>query len=251
MADQEVNVAEKEVSAVDPVTTAGEVVTTASVDISTASIPITVSTAIPTTPLTTTTEDDMTLTETLMEIKSAKPKAIGVVMQEPSEIPRISVAQPQIQEKAQGSRDKAMMEADYQMAERLHSQEQASLTDEQKSSLFVQLLDARKKHLSALRSQEIRNKPPTKKQKRTTMSLKRVNTFMHMDTEKVEGSKAKAADNETRVEESCSDRSFFVRVHLCDPNKSSKRAGEELDRESIKKQKVEDETEQAELNVLC
>ncbi|GKC96645.1 hypothetical protein Tco_1162087 [Tanacetum coccineum] len=50
-----------------------------------------------------------------------------------------------------------------------------------------------------------------------------------MDTKMVEGSKAKAAGIETRVEE------------------SSKRAGEELDRESTKKQKVEDETEQAEL----
>ncbi|GJT48052.1 hypothetical protein Tco_0974209 [Tanacetum coccineum] len=76
MADQEVNVAEKEVSVVDLVTTAGEVVTTASVDISTASVLITVSTATPTTPPTTTTEDDMTLAETLMEINSAKPKAI-------------------------------------------------------------------------------------------------------------------------------------------------------------------------------
>ncbi|GJT48053.1 hypothetical protein Tco_0974210 [Tanacetum coccineum] len=152
----------------------------------------------------------------------------------------------------------AMMEADYQMAERLHAEEQASLTDEEKASLFVQLLDARKKHFAALRAQEIRNKPPTKMQKRTTMcnylknmagykhnqlrhksfddiqklfdkALKRVNTFVPMDTEKVEGSKAKAAGSETRVEE------------------SSKRAGEELDRESTKKQKVEDETEQAEL----
>ncbi|GJW79890.1 hypothetical protein Tco_0143865 [Tanacetum coccineum] len=249
MTDQEVNVTKKEVSAADLFTTAGEVVTTASVDISTASI------------------------------KSAKPKAIGVVMQEPSEIIRISATQPQIQEKAQGSRDKgkakmveeeepkeptkrkdqikhdeelakrleaqlqaemeeedrlarqreeednivswdnaqAMMEADYQMAKRLHSEEQASLTDEQKASLFVQLLDARKKHFAALRAQEIRNKPPTKKQKRTTMcnylknmagykhnqlrhksfadiqklfdkALKRVNTFVPMDTEKEKNS---------------------------------------------------------------
>ncbi|GJU44533.1 hypothetical protein Tco_1201799 [Tanacetum coccineum] len=194
MADQEVNVAEKEVSVADPVTTAGEVVTTASVDISTASVPITVTTATPNTLPTTTTKDDITLAETLMEIKSAKPNVIGVVMQEPSEIPRISDAQKQIQEKAQGSRDKAkakmveeeepkeptkikdqikhdeelaqrldaqlqaemekedrlvrqreeednivswdnaqaMMEADYQMAKRLHVKEQASLTDEEK-----------------------------------------------------------------------------------------------------------------------
>ncbi|GKA04526.1 putative ribonuclease H-like domain-containing protein [Tanacetum coccineum] len=254
MADQEVNVAEKEVSAADPVTTASEVVTTASVDISTTSVPITISTATPTTPPTTTTKDDMTLAETLMEIKSAKPKAIGVVMQEPNEISRISVTQQQIQEKAQGSRDKeeedrlarqreeednivswdnaqAMMEADYQMAERLQAEEQASLTDEEKARLFVQLLDARKKHFAALRAQEIRNKPPTKMQKRTTMcnylknmagykhnqlrhksfddtqklfdkALKRVNTFVPMDTEKVEEStkKQKVEDETEQVE---------------------------------------------------
>ncbi|GKD16691.1 hypothetical protein Tco_1205849, partial [Tanacetum coccineum] len=62
----------------------------------------------------------------------------------------------------------AMMESDYQMAKRLQSEEQASLADEEKASLFVQLLDARKKHFAALRAQEIRNKPPTKMQKRTT-----------------------------------------------------------------------------------
>ncbi|GJR37045.1 hypothetical protein Tco_1212729 [Tanacetum coccineum] len=106
MTDQEVNVAVKEVSVADLVTTAGEVVTTTSVDISTTSVPIIVSTATPTTPPTKTIEDDITLAETLMEIKSAKPKAIGVVMQEPSEIPRISTTQQQIQEKALGSRDK-------------------------------------------------------------------------------------------------------------------------------------------------
>ncbi|GJV73864.1 putative ribonuclease H-like domain-containing protein [Tanacetum coccineum] len=51
----EKEVAEKEVSAADPVTTAGEVVTTASA---------------------TTTVDELTLAQTLIEIKAAKPKAI-------------------------------------------------------------------------------------------------------------------------------------------------------------------------------
>ncbi|GJZ18069.1 hypothetical protein Tco_0554192 [Tanacetum coccineum] len=112
-------------------------------------------------------------------------------MQEPSKIPRISTTQQQIQEKAQGSRDKG----------------KAKMVKEEEP------------------------KEPTKikDQKLYDKALKRVNTIVPMDTEKVEGSKVKAADSETRVEE------------------SSKRAGEELDRESIKKQKVEDETEQAEL----
>ncbi|GJY58897.1 hypothetical protein Tco_0458789, partial [Tanacetum coccineum] len=123
MADQEVNVAEKEVSVVDPVTTASEVVTTASVDISTASVPITVSTATPTTPPTTATKDDMTLAETLMEIKSAKSKAVGVVMQEPSEIPRISVAQPPTMRKDQ-------IKHDEELSKRLEAQLQAEIEEE-------------------------------------------------------------------------------------------------------------------------
>ncbi|GJT47202.1 hypothetical protein Tco_0955917 [Tanacetum coccineum] len=144
-----------EVSAADPVTTGGEVVTTASVDISTASVPITVSTATPTTPLTTTTKDDMTLAETLMEIKSAKPKAIGVVMQEPTKIEEEDRLARQREEEdniVSWDNAQAMMEADYQMAERLQAEEQASLTDEEKARLFVQLLDARKKHFAALRA---------------------------------------------------------------------------------------------------
>ncbi|GJZ52321.1 hypothetical protein Tco_0606836 [Tanacetum coccineum] len=64
----EIDVAEKEVSIADPVTTAGEVVTTASVEVSTAS-PI---------------ANELTLAQTLIEIKSAKPKVKGVVIKEQS-----------------------------------------------------------------------------------------------------------------------------------------------------------------------
>ncbi|GJV22556.1 hypothetical protein Tco_1371576 [Tanacetum coccineum] len=73
MAEKEINVAEKEVSTADPVTTAGEVVTTASVEVSTAS------------PTETTIADDLTLAQTLIEIRSAKPKVKGVVIGEQSE----------------------------------------------------------------------------------------------------------------------------------------------------------------------
>ncbi|GJV54632.1 hypothetical protein Tco_1455637 [Tanacetum coccineum] len=82
----DMRVAKKEVSVVDPVTIAGEVVTTANVEVSTASAPKT-------------TIDELTLAQTLIEIKAAKPKAVttaatttttirlkakGVVVQEPS-----------------------------------------------------------------------------------------------------------------------------------------------------------------------
>ncbi|GJT96468.1 hypothetical protein Tco_1091986, partial [Tanacetum coccineum] len=56
-------VAEKEVSAADPVTTAGEVVTSGNVEVTTTNAP-------------TTTIDELTLAQTLIEIQAAKPKAI-------------------------------------------------------------------------------------------------------------------------------------------------------------------------------
>ncbi|GJV21475.1 hypothetical protein Tco_1370495 [Tanacetum coccineum] len=147
----------------------------------------------------------------------------------------------------------AMIDADYQMAQQMQAEEQEKLSIEEKSKLFVQLLEARKKHFAAIRAKEKRNKPPTKAQKRNTMStylknmagykhnqlknksfddiqklfdkaMKRVNTFVDMDTELVEGS-------EVRAEAEIAQES------------SSKRAGTELEQESIKKQKVDEDKE--------
>ncbi|GJT00907.1 hypothetical protein Tco_0822076 [Tanacetum coccineum] len=59
---------------------------------------------------------------------------------------------------------------DYQMAQQMQAEEQEKLSIKEKSELFVQLLEARKKHFAAMRAQEERNKPPTKAQKRNTMS---------------------------------------------------------------------------------
>ncbi|GJV84962.1 hypothetical protein Tco_1524860 [Tanacetum coccineum] len=146
----------------------------------------------------------------------------------------------------------AMIDADYQMAQQMHAEEQEKSSIKEKSKLFVQLLEARKKHFAAIRAQEKRYKPPTKAQKRNTMStylknmarykqnqlknksfddikklfdkaMKRVNTFVDVDTELVEG-------NEVRAEAEISQES------------SSKRVGTELEQESIKKQKADKET---------
>ncbi|GKA99414.1 hypothetical protein Tco_0827351 [Tanacetum coccineum] len=90
MAEKEVDMAEKDVSTANPVTTAGEVATTANVEVSTAR------------PTEATITDELTLAQTLIEIKAAKPKAIttaasitttvvtrpkarGVIVQEPCE----------------------------------------------------------------------------------------------------------------------------------------------------------------------
>nr|GEV73545.1 hypothetical protein [Tanacetum cinerariifolium] len=69
--DNEEVVAEKEVSTADPVPTVGEVVTTASVEVSTAAITSQIY------------MDEITLAKALINIKTSKPKANGIVMQEP------------------------------------------------------------------------------------------------------------------------------------------------------------------------
>ncbi|GJV29154.1 hypothetical protein Tco_1385602 [Tanacetum coccineum] len=123
-----------------------------------------------------------------------------------------------------GDNVQAMIDADYQMAQQMQAKEHEKLIIEEKSKLFVQLLEARKKHFATMREKEKRNRPPTKAQKRT---MKRVNTFVDMDTELVEGSKVRAYGSETRVEG------------------SSKKAGEELEQESFKKQKLDEDKETA------
>ncbi|GJS12571.1 putative ribonuclease H-like domain-containing protein [Tanacetum coccineum] len=117
----------------------------------------------------------------------------------------------------------AMMEADKLLAERLQSKEKEELTDKEKEKLFMELMEKRRKHFSALRAQEKRNRPPTKAQKRTQMStylkhmggytykqlkgknfdeiqklfdkeMKRVNTFVAMGSEEQESKEKKAED---------------------------------------------------------
>ncbi|GJR76822.1 retrovirus-related pol polyprotein from transposon TNT 1-94 [Tanacetum coccineum] len=60
----------------------------------------------------------------------------------------------------------AMMDVDYQMAQQLQAEEQEQLSIEEKLKLFVQLLEARKKHFAEIRAREKRNKPPTQAQQR-------------------------------------------------------------------------------------
>ncbi|GKB36237.1 hypothetical protein Tco_0881179 [Tanacetum coccineum] len=146
----------------------------------------------------------------------------------------------------------AMIEADFELATSLQAQEQGELTIEEKSKLFVELMEKIKKHFAELRAQEKRNKPPTKAQKRNQMStylrhmggfkhahlkskiyeeiqrlfdieMKRVNSFIPMDSEVVEGS-------EKRAEES-----------------SAKRAGAEIEHKVTKKQKIDDDQDEEEM----
>ncbi|GJZ68841.1 hypothetical protein Tco_0632391 [Tanacetum coccineum] len=75
----------------------------------------------------------------------------------------------------------AMMEADFELALRLQAQEPGEITIEERSKLFVELMNKRKKHFAKLRAEEIRRKPPTKAQKRNIMFtyLKNMGRYKH------------------------------------------------------------------------
>ncbi|GJY97795.1 hypothetical protein Tco_0514705 [Tanacetum coccineum] len=94
----------------------------------------------------------------------------------------------------------------------MQTEEHEQLCIKEKSKLFVELLEKRKKHFATLRAQEKRSKPPTKAQKRNTMS-----TYLK-NLELVKSS-------ETRTEG------------------SSKRAGDELESDNSKKQKIDKHVE--------
>ncbi|GJR24045.1 hypothetical protein Tco_0972572 [Tanacetum coccineum] len=215
-----------EVNTAEPVTTVSALVTTAGVSISTAE---------PSTPPTTTIiieDEDLTIAQTLMKMRSVKSRkkgvssettirpTRGVIMQEASETVTRPIVPPQQQldpkDKGKGimqepekpvkvkgkdqiafdeevarlleaqmqaeyeeeeriarqrkeednliswDNTQAMMEADYELAQRLQAEEQGELTIEERSKLFVELMDKRKKHFAKLRDEEIRRKPPTK-----------------------------------------------------------------------------------------
>ncbi|GKB46699.1 putative ribonuclease H-like domain-containing protein, partial [Tanacetum coccineum] len=152
---------------------------------------------------TTTTVDELTLAQTLIEIKTAKPKAVTTA----ATTTTTAVTRP----KARGEEDEniaewdnvqAMIDADYELAARLQAQEQEELTIEERSKMFVDLMDKIKKHFARLGAEEQRRKSPTKAQKR------------------------KSSKKAKMVQES-----------------SSKRAGEELESNNSKKQKLDENVE--------
>nr|GEZ64714.1 hypothetical protein [Tanacetum cinerariifolium] len=112
----------------------------------------------------------------------------------------------------------AKIDADHYLAERMHAQEHEEMSNAEKAILFKQLLEKRIKHFAAKRAEEKRNRPPTKSQKRKIIAFRRLNTFEDFRPELVKG--------------------------------KGKRAGEKLEQEITKKQKVEDNKEKAKLKQL-
>ncbi|GKF28380.1 hypothetical protein Tco_0094722 [Tanacetum coccineum] len=128
-----------------------------------------------------------------------------------------------------------MMDADFQLAQQMQTEEQEQLSIEEKSKLFVELLEKRKKHFAALRAQEKRNKPPTKAQKRNTMStyLKNMVGYKHNQL------KSKSYDKIQEMFDKEMKNTELVKGSKTKAEGSSKRAGEELEFDNSKKQGID------------
>ncbi|GKB41493.1 hypothetical protein Tco_0886435 [Tanacetum coccineum] len=216
---------------------------------------------------------EINLAQTLIQIKAAKPKVVttaattttttrpkarGVVVQEPIPLKRKDQValdedlarniqaqlEAEIIEEEKLARKheeeanialieswdntQAMMEADIELAQRLQTEEQGEITIKERSRLFVKLMNKRKKHFAMLRAKEKTRKPPTKAQKRNQIStylkniggykhnqlksksyeeiqkmfnneMRRVNTYIPMDSEKAESSKEKAKGSRKKI----------------------------------------------------
>nr|GEV07999.1 reverse transcriptase domain-containing protein [Tanacetum cinerariifolium] len=104
----------------------------------------------------------------------------------------------------------AMIDADYELASRLQEEERGELTIEEKSTLFMELMDKRKKYFARLRAEKIKNI-----QMLFNNPMKWIEAFVPMDTKLVKG--------------------------------SSKRAASKIKQEDAKRQRIEEENEYVEL----
>ncbi|GKC39503.1 hypothetical protein Tco_1051887 [Tanacetum coccineum] len=171
-----------------------------------------------------------------------------------------------------------MMEADFELAQRLQIEEQGEITIEERSRLFVELTNKIKKNFAMLKTVEKRRKPPTKAQKRNQMStylknmggykhnqlksksyeeiqklfnnkMRRVNNFIPMDSEVVEskketeesfkGTEDELESDKSKKAEGSEEKAKGSRKKMLD----RKRAGKEQQQESSKRQRMEEDKE--------
>ncbi|GJT98402.1 hypothetical protein Tco_1093920 [Tanacetum coccineum] len=145
----------------------------------------------------------------------------------------------------------AMIDADYELAARLHAEEQGELTVEEKSRLFVELMNEKKKHFARLRAEEQRRKPLTKAQKRNQMCtyLKNMVGFTHNQLKNKSFDEVQKAFDKTMswIDFFVSMDSKVVKGSKDKAEGSKKRTRKGLGEESVKRQKLEDDAEKAEL----
>ncbi|GJW34010.1 putative ribonuclease H-like domain-containing protein [Tanacetum coccineum] len=197
------------VSSVEPITTASVIITTAE----------------PITPPTTTTifeDKDHTIAQTLVKMRSEKSKGKRKAIKEkgPDMFDKEIAQRHCLSRRWQGELDETA---------KAHGIRAGRVAIEEKSKLFVELMDKRKKHFARIKAEEQRRKPLTKAQKRNKIctylknmtgfthnqlknkifdevqkdfdkTMSWIDSFIPVDSEVVKGSKDRAENSETRVE---------------------------------------------------
>nr|GEX05555.1 retrovirus-related Pol polyprotein from transposon TNT 1-94 [Tanacetum cinerariifolium] len=168
-----------------------ETVSTARLDISAARPKV--STAEPKTPPTTTTlfdDEDVTIADILVKMKSQKAKEKGVAFKDVDDSARpirsITTLQPfltiDLKDKAKLYDEvQVQIDADHELAARLTHEEQEKYTVEERSKLIAEFFERRKKQLAKERVEAIWSKPPTESHLRNLMMtyLKHTGRFTH------------------------------------------------------------------------
>ncbi|GJT21395.1 hypothetical protein Tco_0891332 [Tanacetum coccineum] len=232
-------------STAEQITTAGDTLNTASINVSAVG------------PSTSTTrdifEDEMTtIADTLVAIRSARPRTTLVMIRNVEEEPRRATPVPTVQ-----SQDKAQFEREQRIArERATKQEakDAALIEQMEGARFLVETITARKIFAAQRAAEIRNRPPTRTQLRNQMItyLKHMGKYTHNQLksksfEEIQKLYKKEqqwindfvpmSDDSGKKDDSSSKQA----------ESSKKRPRAEHDEESVKKQKLQDDAEKEEL----
>ncbi|GJZ98158.1 hypothetical protein Tco_0670611, partial [Tanacetum coccineum] len=253
---------------------AGGAVNTANTGVSVPSASVTtvgvsISTAEPRTPPTTTTtafeDEDLTIAQTLVKMRTQKDKEKGVAFRDVEESTRSTIILPTInpkdkaqrlfeEEQAQFEREQriarkrvaeqevkdavmiekmkdiqASMDADVLLAERFQQKEREQFTIQEKSRMLVEMIAKRKRFFATQRAAKQRSKPPTKAQMRNKMC-----TYL----------KIKLVQSTNQLKED-SGRKDDRYEYIKQAGSTKKRAGSKLKPKSPKKLKVMKEQESA------
>ncbi|GKA35511.1 retrovirus-related pol polyprotein from transposon TNT 1-94 [Tanacetum coccineum] len=244
--DEEVFVANQNGNVVEEVSTASVIVSAAATTVCAASeIPIV-------------TIDELTLAQTLAELKSTRSLRLptqGIYFREPSEAATTTTTTTPAAPKPPKDKGKAEFDEEARLAieevEKFQAQEQEELSDAEKARLLYELVDQRRKFFAAKRAEEKRNKPPTQAQQRKLYctylknmegyTLKQLKDFKFKDIQKMFDKAFKRVntfvDHKTELLEESSKKLE------AEKESSSKRAGEELESDNSNKQKLDEKVE--------
>ncbi|GJZ94478.1 uncharacterized mitochondrial protein-like protein [Tanacetum coccineum] len=191
------------------------------------------------------TEDEITLAQALVELKSIKPKVTttttattkGILFQEPTEEQEVLTidVMATLFSKNFGGKKKALCSKKVKRIREIVPP--TCLKNEYYCLLYL-------KNMAGWKPKDLKSKSFANIQELFDKAFKRVNTFVDFRTELVEGTKMEESSKKAEVMEESSKKVEIAQ------ERSSKRVGDDLEQENAKKQKVDDDQEAAKMKEL-